>query len=73
MLLLEHRERQNSKMVDLSPQQPSQYEASSSTKDALTQDLDDLMERYLHLLDHYESLQQTFTKQLSSVCSFCAV
>ena len=59
-------------MAGLSPQQSLHCEALSSTKEALTQDLDDLLERYLHLLDNYQSLQQTFTKQLSSVCSFSA-
>lgn len=60
-------------MAELSPQQSSHYEAPSSTQDALTQDLDDLIERYLHLLDRYQSLQQTFTKTFSSVCGFSAV
>ena len=60
-------------MAELSPQQPSDYEAPSSTKDALTQDLDGLIERYLHLLDHHQSLQQAFTKTLSSVCGLSTV
>ena len=70
---LEQCGRPKSKMADSSLQQSSQYEAPSSTKDALTQDLDDLIKRYLYLLDHYQSLQQNFTKQLSSVCGFSAV
>lgn len=41
-----------------------------SDKEALMQTLDDLLERYLFLLDEYQSLQHTFSKQLSSVCVF---
>ena len=44
-----------------------QTEDHSKTKEALVQHLDDLLERYLSLLDRYQSLQHTLLKHLSSV------
>lgn len=32
------------------------------------QELDNLLERYLHLIDNYQTLQKKFGKNLSSVC-----
>ena len=39
----------------------------SDSREVLGQNLDDLLERYLTLLHQYHSLQQTLSKQLSSV------
>lgn len=44
-----------------------QTEDHSKTKETLVQNLDDLLERYLDLLDRYQSLQQTLSKHLSTV------
>ena len=44
-----------------------QNEDHSKTKETLVQDLDDLLERYLDLLDKYQSLQQALSRHLSSV------
>ena len=37
------------------------------SEEILMQTLDDLLERYLNLLDRYQSLQQAFSGQLSAV------
>ena len=44
-----------------------QNEDHSKIKETLVQDLDDLLERYLDLLDKYQSLQQALSRHLSSV------
>lgn len=39
------------------------------TKETLVRTLDGLLERYLNLLHHYQSLQSEFSEHLSSVCN----
>ncbi len=39
----------------------------SGAQEELVRALDDLLERYLHLLDQYQTLQQELTKHLSAV------
>lgn len=39
----------------------------SGAQEELVRALDDLLERYLHLLDRYQTLQQDLTKHLSAV------
>lgn len=39
----------------------------SSSQEQLVHSLDALLERYLHLLDQYQTLQQELTKHLSAV------
>lgn len=45
-------------------------EGIRDSEEILMQTLDDLLERYLDLLDKYQSLQQAFSKQLSAVGLF---
>ena len=45
---------------------PSTVEQLGS-KETLVRSLDDLLERYLHLLDQYQSLQQSLAQILSKV------
>lgn len=48
----------------------SDLEGIRDSEEILMQTLDDLLERYLDLLDKYQSLQQAFSKQLSAVGLF---
>lgn len=43
--------------------------ASPQTQEELLNSIDTLLERYLHLLDQYQTLQQGLSKQLSAVHS----
>lgn len=54
-------------MAELVRPMVSPSESPSDSREALVRDLDHLLERYLNLLHQYQSLQQTLSKQLSSV------
>lgn len=51
----------------LSPETVPSATKILESKETLTRSLDDLLERYLHLLDQHQNLQQDLNRHLSNV------
>ena len=57
-------------MAQVAQQLPQTFSRISESKETLMCSLDDLLERYLQLLDTYQILQQDISRDLSNVCIF---
>ena len=57
-------------MEGVGEEAPQPSSRGSESKNFLTRSLNDLLERYLYLLDQYQSLQQDLSSDLSKVCNY---